>query len=225
MTQYRSYTLLATAIIALYGVSAQICPSDSSNDSFYDNEGLIFPYNSNPFDVSDNQQHRWLLQLNSGNFYAISVLLNEDNRYAGLTATLYDTTTGTSYPFTASGTYGPFGLRSSPDYKWATLYDVFMNGTSSDGSLNFNVSISYADFWSDSPANDIFNSKQVQYFDNSLCTREILSSGGSNFVQSKGFWIAFDFNDGSHLYFNVPPGPSASLYRTTFLFFDQNCDS
>lgn len=147
MTQYRSYILLATAIIALYGVSAQICPSDWSNDSFYDNEGLIFPYNSNPFDVSDNQQHRWLLQLNSGNFYAISVLLSkldsdltfvsvnsaqlyidEDNRYAGLTATLYDTTTGTSYPFTASGTFGPFGLRSSPDYKWATLYDVFMNG-------------------------------------------------------------------------------------------------
>jgi hypothetical protein len=98
-------------------------------------------------------------------------------------------------------------------------------GTSDDGSLILNVSISYADFWSDSPANDIFSSKQVQYTEYDNCTREILNTGGSNYVQSKGFWMVFDLKDGRYLYFNVPPGPSASLYRATYLFFNENCDS
>jgi len=100
-----------------------------------------------------------------------------------------------------------------------------LSGSNPDNSLNFNVSISYADFWSDTPADDIFNNKQVQYFrtTDTLEELEISSTGGNNGVPSKGFWIAFHFNDGRQLFFNVPPGPSASLYRVTYLFFQETC--
>ena len=74
-------------------------------------------------------------------------------------------------------------------------------------------------------ADDIFNNKQVQYFrtTDTLEELEISSTGGNNGVPSKGFWIAFHFNDGRQLFFNVPPGPSASLYRVTYLFFQETC--
>ncbi len=110
-------------------------------------------------------------------------------------------------------------------YRIVRFYSNQLIGSSTDNSLNFNVSISYADFWSDTPANDIFISKDVQYSDTTDCKSGSITSGGNNLdLQSKGFWIAFHFEDGRQLFFNVPAGPFAAIYRRTVLGFEENCD-
>jgi hypothetical protein len=85
LVKYRSYIFFTTIIVVIYAARAQICgPEDPANrsDSFYNNEGFVFPYNANPFNVSDNQQHSWLLQFTSSNFYAILVLLGKESGFS-----------------------------------------------------------------------------------------------------------------------------------------------
>jgi len=96
------------------------------------------------------------------------------------------------------------------------------SGSSLDNSLSFNVSISYADFWSDTPPNDVYNQRDI-YIDDSGCKTVSAVSGGYNSLPSKGFWIAFYFDDGRQLFFNVPAGPNGVLNRAAYNFLTEEC--
>lgn len=96
-------------------------------------------------------------------------------------------------------------------------------GTSDPLALSFNMSISYADFWTDSPADSIFHVKHSEVYPGTECTYRYAQNGGYNLIQNKNFWIQFYFNDGSQASFNIPQGYTATYYRTLFTAFYTNC--
>ncbi len=116
--------LLTFIILGLSPSFAQPCDPDSFSH-FVNN--LIFPLDR--VNVTDNQQHRWILLLEGGFSVVLQSQPSIDYKSASFASRLYDSWTGILYPFTATGIPSDFSLRISPDLYWATMQDVVMNGT------------------------------------------------------------------------------------------------
>lgn len=163
-------------------------------------------------------------------------------------ANLIDESTGASvYPFYAFGTATLASLRGSPDFKWATIKDIYIPGiyilflllnififyTSifkgdlyhPDGTpyLRFNVSIQFAEFWTDTPADNSFVNKRSERSLGTDCIFRSIFSGGSNRVYSKNFWINFYFEDGQQASFSIPNGYAAGYSRSQLTNFYVDC--
>jgi hypothetical protein len=224
-------SIIAVLVFALVAISsAQICPRNINDlyrrDDAYNLEYFSFPsfYNGYwPFNVTDNQYHQTILQFTEDNIQLFSFIGSDGDLQIAIffDGRLTNNQERWTTEFHAIGTFSPFSLRTVPDFKWVTLYDIEMRGRTSN-NYRFNVSISYADFWSDSPADNIWSSKSIEHYPYTPCKHEHLESGGYNYVQSKGFWIEFSF-ERYRLNFYVPQNIPGFIYKETVLDFWTRC--
>lgn len=73
----------------------------------------------------------------------------------------------------------------------------------------------------------MYNWKQIESPDEASedFTIERIKDGAENYpLLSQGFCLTFDFDDGSHLYFNIPIGIVSYIYRDKFLSFSEGCN-
>ena len=148
--------VLVFALVAIS--SAQICPRNINDlyrrDDAYNLEYFSFPsfYNGYwPFNVTDNQYRQTVLQFTEDNIQLFSFIGSKstknlkfwefycliDRSWIGdgdlqiaifFDGRLTNNQERWTTEFHAIGTFSPFSLRTVPDFKWVTLYDIEMRG-------------------------------------------------------------------------------------------------